>query len=217
MTVYAIYVPTARTPTSGLDMERFPSKEVAGHLLLDRCTLGAGATYWVGDPIYGRERVWPRPVRKWEDADETGYMRVFVRRAADPVPGLLDTPDEEWLVNPGGRRGVVVRIPWEASDAEAARLAGDGVRIYPSAVPPAPVPVCPARSRVVRTPSVPVLVSLPDVCGTCFQIRSATGVCGCPGSGRDVVVEIRRPSRVGWERCGGCGKAVSAYARCGCS
>ena len=227
MAVYGIYVPTARTPTSGLEMECFPSREVTGRCLLERCEIGAGGTWYLSD---GKgHKVWPRPVRQWDDADETGYMRVFLRYAADPVPGLLDEPDEEWLVNPGGKRGKVLRLPWEENEAEIARLAKDGVRIYPSAVPPIPAPAAPpvprrpyppTRKRAPRVrEQVPALAAppLPQVCGTCFQVRSPTSGCGCPGTGTDLMVEIQRPARAGFEQCEGCGKAVSAYARCGCS
>jgi hypothetical protein len=225
--VYGIYVPTARIPTSGLEMECFPSREVTGRCLLGRCDLGASSTWFVRDG--NRRTTWPRPVHQWADADETGYMRVFLRRAADPVPGLLDTPDEEWLVNPGGKRGVLVRLDWEHNEAEIARLARDGVRIIPSAAPaprppaaPAPVrrpyPPSPARAPRVRQPAAEQAVAvMPPVCGVCFQIRSATAGCGCPGTGAAPVVEIQRPARAGWEACLGCGKAVTAYARCGCS
>lgn len=159
MAVYGIYVPTARTPTSGLEMELFPSREQTGRNLLERCELGAGSTYWLRDPIYGRNRVWPRPIHQWPDADETGYMRVFLRYAADPVPGLLDEPDEEWLVNPGGKRGVVVRLPWEASDGEVLRLAKDGVRVLPSSTAPAPPPASRPRMARVKVAPAPLVVT----------------------------------------------------------
>lgn len=228
MAVYGIYVPTARTPTSGLELECFPSREVTGRCLLARCELGAGSTWFVRDG--NRRALFPRPVHQWADADETGYLRVFLRRAADPVPGLLDTPDEEWLVNPGGKRGVVVRLEWEHNEKEIARLARDGVRIFPAAVPAPrlsagrpvprrPYPPSPPREARVRKPGpeqpVRVAPPAPVVCETCFQVRSATAGCGCPDTGP--VVEIQRPARAGWDTCLGCGKAVTAYARCGCS
>lgn len=210
--LYAIYVPTARTPTSGLELERMPSREVTGWNLIERNRLGAGRTWFLPDnPSRSGEN---RPVRQWDDADETGYMRVFLRYATDPVPGLLDEPDEEWLVNPGGKRGIVVRLPWEAADGEVVRLVKDGLRVLPSGSVPVPAP----RPRAPRrTVPAPLVITPRAVCGSCFQVRHATAGCGCPDSGTDPVMEIQRPSRAGWERCEGCGKAVSAYARCGCS
>lgn len=211
--LYAIYVPTARTPTSGLELERMPSREITGHCLRDRNTLGAGPTWFLGD---SPSRVGGgRPVRQWEDADETGYMRVFLRYATDPVPGLLDKPDEEWLVNPGGKRGLIARLPWEVADGEVVRLVKDGLRVLPSGAAPVRIPRAATRKAVfalaplVRTPRA--------VCGSCFQVRHPTAGCGCPDSDAGLVMEIQRPTRAGWERCEGCGNAVSAYARCGCS
>lgn len=215
MAVYGIYVPTARTPTSGLDMECFPSREQTGRCLLNRCQLGADGTWYLRDGT--RSQCWPRPVQQWADADDTGYMRVFLRYAADPVPGLLDEPDEEWLVNPGGKRGVVVRLPWQATDGEAAKLAGDGVRILPSSAVPARPPARPARRLTDAVPTTALMAPPRAVCTACFQERHPTAGCGCPDTGADAVMEIQRPARTGWEQCVGCGKAVSAYARCGCS
>lgn len=216
--LYALYVPTARTPTSGLDMERMPSREQTGRCLLERNLLGAGRTWFLGDEParYGRTR----PVRQWHDADETGYMRVFLRYAADPVPGLLEEPDEEWLVNPGGKRGLVVRLPWAATDGEVLALARDGVRVLPSgtgAPPPAPAPARPARHPAAKTPTPPLVASPRPVCGTCFQQRTPTGACDCSDGGAAVVMEIQRPTRGGWTTCRSCGHAVTAYGRCGCS
>lgn len=212
--LYAIYVPTARTPTSGLELERMPSREVAGNALRDRNEFGAGSTWLLGDRP---ERVGGvRPVRVWEDADETGYMRVFLRKATDPVPQLTDIPHEEWLINPGGKRGLLVRLPWEASDTEAVLLARDGLRILPAGQPVAPPP---RRTRTPRTKTAPAPLVAParSVCGACFQERHPTGGCGCPDSGTALVVEIQRPTRAGFSVCPGCNKAVTAYARCGCS
>lgn len=213
--LYAIYVPTARTPTSGLELERMPSREQTARNLLDRNTLGAGRTWFLGDEPsrYAAHR----PVKVWEDADETGYMRVFLRKATDPVPRLTDTPHEEWLVNPGGKRGVVVRLPWEASDTEAVLLAKDGLRILPAGTAPAPAPA--ARPRAPRAKAAPAALIAPPraVCGRCFQERHPTAGCGCPDTGAELVLEIQRPTRAGFETCPGCGKGVTAYARCGCS
>lgn len=213
--LYAIYVPTARTPTSGLELERMPSREVTGHCLRDRNTLGAGKTWFLGDQP-SRSGAWHRPVHVWEDADETGYMRVFLRKATDPVPRLTDTPHEEWLLNPGGKRGVVVRLPWEASDDEAVLLARDGLRILPATRAPAP-PRRPLRVRQGVIRPVPLVAPPRAVCGVCFQERHPIAGCGCPDTGAELVMEIQRPSREGFETCPGCGKGVSAYARCGCS
>lgn len=111
MTVYALYVPTACRPVSGIAMEVFPSREVTGRMLLQRNATQHSKTFYVGAPKVSHRLL---PEAEFPLADETGYMRVLLRKAADPVPALRDTPDEEWVVRGGGERGVVERLPWQA-------------------------------------------------------------------------------------------------------
>ncbi|QJD53842.1 hypothetical protein SEA_KELA_282 [Streptomyces phage Kela] len=106
MAVYALYVPSARRPVADLDMEVFPSREVAGNILKQRVQSGTSLAFWVRD---GRVRHTERPVKAWPVWDETGYFRVWLRKAADPVPALLERPDEEWLIR---ETGGLERIPW---------------------------------------------------------------------------------------------------------
>lgn len=109
MAVYALYVPTAERGVSGIRMERFDSRELAGRVLKERNATKHSKTFYLGDPEVSR---YERPEADFPLADGTGYMRVFLRRAADPAPGLRDVPDEEWFLREGGRRGVLVREPW---------------------------------------------------------------------------------------------------------
>lgn len=106
MAVYVLFVPSARRPVADLDLEIFPSREVAGNILKQRVQTGTSITFWVRD---GKISHRDRKVKAWPVWDETGYYRVWLRKAADPVPALLERPDEEWLVR---ETGGLERIPW---------------------------------------------------------------------------------------------------------
>jgi hypothetical protein len=135
MAVYALYIPTAKRPVSGVGLERFPSREVTGRILLQRNNTGRSRTFYVTSAKVS----WiERPEEEFPLADETGYMRVFLRRSADSVPDLLDTPDEEWVVREGGKRGVVQRLRW-AEGQEKLTIADKRLKIVPA--PPAPPPL----------------------------------------------------------------------------
>lgn len=108
MPMYALYIPTARRPVSGVAMERFTSRELASRILVERNATGKSKTFYTADG----KQPWDRPSVVFPLADETGYMRVFLSKAKDPVPELLSRPDEEWVVRVGGKRGVVERLPW---------------------------------------------------------------------------------------------------------
>lgn len=111
MPVYALYVSTANHRVPGIRLERFASRELTGRILLERNATGRSLTYHLPD---GRPaRIGDRPEAVYPLADSSGYMRVFLRKAADEVPDLRDVPDEEWIVEKGGRRGKVVRLPWK--------------------------------------------------------------------------------------------------------
>lgn len=199
MAVFGVYVPTARHPLRGLAMEKFPSQEVAGWCLLERTADRTGRTWYLRD-LPGLKGVLPsqHPRQVWETADETGYMRVWIRRNRDGTPRPSDTPDEEWLVGEGGKRGRLVRLPWEDLDATPVRQ-------------PAGRTGAGAGSAPTRRVNVPQAA----VCRLCFQAKAVNGACGCPDTSRRYVVE--RPSRAGWQTCEACGGVVTAYARCGCS
>lgn len=114
MAVYALYIPTARRPAPGAGMERFNSRELTGRVLRERNATRRSKTFYVADG----KQPWDRPETEFPQADETGYMRVFLRYAKDPVPDLTDTPDEEWIVESGGRQGKVARLPWNDNDEQ---------------------------------------------------------------------------------------------------
>lgn len=106
MAVYALFVPSARRPVADLEMEVFASRELAGRTLQRRVLTGTSRTFYVR---HAGRRFAKHPERAWPVWDETGHYRVWLRRAADPVPGLLSRPDEEWLVR---ETGAVERLPW---------------------------------------------------------------------------------------------------------
>lgn len=170
MPVYALYIPTARRPVSGIGMECFASRELTGRVLKARNVHEETHTFYVGDPRPKSFADWPK--RRFTEADETGYMRVFLRYARDPVPGLLDRPDEEWVVREGGQMGVVERIPW--SDGDEDLVLADGFRLY---VKPAVVQPDGTPSYEVRTPTKvkPAVAACPG----CGLLPSVTGRCGC--------------------------------------
>lgn len=128
MTVYVLYVPTARRSVTGIALEKFSSREFTAKTLLRRNATGIGPTFYLDD----NSRAWDKSDAVFPDADETGYMRVFLRRATDPVPDLLDTPDEEWIVESGGRRGIVHRLPWTDGDDTVEPDASGTIRTVPA-------------------------------------------------------------------------------------
>lgn len=106
MAVYALFVPSARRPVADLEMEVFPSREVAGKTLQRRVLTGSSRTFYLR---HAGRRFTDHPERAWPVWDETGYFRVWLRKAADPVPDLLSRPDEEWLIR---ETGAVERLAW---------------------------------------------------------------------------------------------------------
>lgn len=106
MTVYALFVPSARRPVADLELEAFPSREVASRTLQRRVLTGASRTFYVR---HAGRRFTTHPERTWPVWDETGHYRVWLRKAADPVPEILSRPDEEWLVK---ETGAVERLAW---------------------------------------------------------------------------------------------------------
>jgi len=130
--LYGLYVPTARMPVAGLDLERFPSREQAERELRRRTLTGASTTWYVRD---WRERS-PRRTQVWDAADDTNYMRVFLRSASKMVPSPLGVPDERWIVKAGRTRPTVIRLPWEEVPGETITLRANGVCIRPSTASP---------------------------------------------------------------------------------
>lgn len=102
--VYALYVPSARRPVGGMEMERFPSREICGRMLQQRVRTGTSRTWYVR-----QAHLRDRPEQTWPMADETGYLRVWLRGRDEPEPGLLSRPDEEWLVR---ETGGIEKIEW---------------------------------------------------------------------------------------------------------
>lgn len=171
MAVYVLYVPTARYPVTGIEMEKFNSREVAANTLKRRNNTKRSNTFYVAE----REARSSDAARGfWQQADRTGYMRVFLRYAKDPVPSLLDTPDEEWILEKGGRDGIVVRLPWMTGD-EAVSASPDCLRVVPARGAARAVETTP--NYEVRNPVGVKPVGEP--CGACYVVPSVTGRCNC--------------------------------------
>ncbi|AXH66434.1 hypothetical protein SEA_SATIS_285 [Streptomyces phage Satis] len=124
MAVYGLYVPSSRRPVADLEMEVFASREVAGKTLQRRVLTGTSRTFFTRQS-HIRFSLADHPEKAWPVWDETGYMRVWLRRAADPVPGLLSRPDEEWLIR---ETGAVERIPWTDDTEDTLFLSDTGER-----------------------------------------------------------------------------------------
>lgn len=169
MVVYFLYVPTARGSVSGIEMEKFQNREHVARILKRRNNTKRSDTFYVVE----RERPSDQERGYFQQADKTGYMRVFLRKAADPEPGLLDTPDEEWILEKGGKEGVVVRLPWVEGD-EKISAKRDCLRVDPvhRADPGAPTPEYEVRRPDGVKPTG-------EICGACFTMLSVTGRCGC--------------------------------------
>jgi hypothetical protein len=119
--VYALYVPSAVKPVTGLVMERFPSREVCGQTLKIR--LATGSSRLFTDPSGRWMPPASRPLMEWPVFDETGYMRVWTSWTGDDFPGLLSRPDEEWVVSESGK---VERLAWADSETDELYLANGG-------------------------------------------------------------------------------------------
>jgi hypothetical protein len=160
-----------------VEMERFSSVEVAKLILMKRNRTKQSSTHYVVD----RQRSANACRGYFPDTDKTGHMRVFLRGDDDPVPGLLDTPDEEWIVERGGRSApdVVIRLAWAEGDEKVERVHYNGwesLTIIPARYIP-PRPDVPDPDYEVRKPTQVAPVAA--VCEGCRQIPSVTGRCGC--------------------------------------
>lgn len=111
-------------------MEVFASLEFAGKMLRLRVLTGVSRTFYVREEAVRRVMVEP-PQCAWPVWDETGHYRVWLRKAADPVPALLSRPDEEWLIR---ESGTVERLPW-ADGEEVLVLSDTGERALTRPIP----------------------------------------------------------------------------------
>jgi hypothetical protein len=226
VTVYALYIPTAKRPVSGIGLERFPSREVTARILLERNDTGRSRTCYVTSAKVS----WvERPEEVFPLADETGYMRVFLRRSAHSVPDLLDTPDEEWVVREGGKRGVVQRLRWEEGQ-EKLTIADKRLKIVPAPSAPPPLDL---RNRFFgkwlvlwrnNRPSGPAwYCSCTCGCGLCDVVPEKDLVSGRStdhtGAGLEPDYEVRMPvtARPDVSPCASCFVVPSVTGRCNCS
>lgn len=97
MTIYALHKLSQKGDVA--PMEEFPSVERAAAALQTRVRKQASGAYFMSDP---RPFVHPRPEVAFPQADDTGFMAVWVRRPSDMPPTPETTPDELWRVTGGG-------------------------------------------------------------------------------------------------------------------
>lgn len=107
--IYAVHRHSRKTDTT-TQMEAFPSVERASVALQIRARKRECILYPVGEdrPPYDRQPV------KFPDADMSGYMLVWRRKAGDrPTPG--EAPEEVWSLT---ERGGVVKQPYDGEGKE---------------------------------------------------------------------------------------------------
>lgn len=156
MAVYTLYVPTTKRPVGDLAMESFRNLQTPERLLKHRSSGKATDIHHLEDGYVTMSLAGKQPVQS--TGTISGYMLVWRRFKADPVPDPLSPPDEEWWAN---RRGRVQRAAWAHTPS---------VCIFPepggmiSHHPPEPGTTTPG----VRG----------DVCDACWQLPPNPR-CGC--------------------------------------
>lgn len=95
--IYAAHRYTRKADTTG-PLEVFPSVERASVALQLRARKQESGTYYLDED----HSETPRPRVEFPQADLSGYMLVWRRRAGEDRPTPGDTPDEVWRLTPGG-------------------------------------------------------------------------------------------------------------------
>lgn len=156
MAVYALYVPTTDAVAAGLALETFANLEVPQRVLKDRTALHKSDTWYLDDDPLAAP--YQRPKVDFSTASKSGYLLVWKRKKADPVPDPLSPPDEEWWLSRWGR---VQRAPWRHTPDALMFPEDDGTITHHPPTPP------------TTTPGV-----RGDVCDTCWQLPPTLG-CDC--------------------------------------
>lgn len=105
MKIYAIHRQNRTTQRSG-PLEAFPSVERASVALQLRARKQESGTFYVDED----NSETPRPMVAFPEADLSGYMLVWRRRATDPRPEPGEDPEEVWRLTPGGG---VIKEPYD--------------------------------------------------------------------------------------------------------
>lgn len=121
MTVYTRHRLSEKTKRV-LPMEAFPSVERASVALVLRVTQQESRTFYMTDSsVAGSAQMGGS--EKFPEADQSGFMAVWLRRARELPPQPGEEPDEVWRVS---ARGAVRRAPWDDSSAQALGLPVSG-------------------------------------------------------------------------------------------
>jgi hypothetical protein len=110
MTIYAVHHYNRNTETVGA-LEAFPSVERASVALQLRARKQSSGTFFVHEDTSAT----PRPEVAFPEADMTGYLLVWRRKAGEPRPEPGDEPEEVWRLSPGG---AVIKEPYNDGGRE---------------------------------------------------------------------------------------------------
>lgn len=153
MTVYAIHRYSKNTSTTGA-LEAFPSVERASVALQLRARKQESGTYYTDAAPTAPA---PGPRAAFPEADLTGYLLVWRRRAGEEQPGDGETPEELWRLSPlgavikedysaGGQAYTLPQLTPEQRRAKALRV----LRGVPAVTAEFRAAVNPAWEEVVR-------------------------------------------------------------------
>lgn len=113
MTIFATHRYSTGTKTTG-SLEAFPSVERATVALQLRARKRKSGTYYLDEDT----GVTSRPLAAFPEADLTGYLLVWRRKATEDRPAPGETPEEVWRLTPGG---AVVKEPYDPDNHPASQ------------------------------------------------------------------------------------------------
>lgn len=112
MTVYAVHRHTMKTETTS-PLEAFPSVERASVALQLRARKQSSGTFYAHED----HDITPRPEVAFPEADLSGFLLVWRRKAGEDRPEPGQEPEEVWRLTPGGS---VIKQAYNADRAPGA-------------------------------------------------------------------------------------------------